>query len=172
MTTPQRLLSTRLFSVERRVFEEPGGRTVVREVVVHPGAVVIVPILPDGRIVMIRNFRYTVQEELLELPAGTIDPGEKPIDTARRELEEETGYRPGVLEPLAEFYTSPGVMTERMRAFVARDLVHVGQRLQESEKISVTPVTITEASRMLREARIQDGKTLAALGVYLARQQG
>ena len=87
----KRLLSSPVFTVEHREYVRPGQSPVARDVVVHPGAVVILPILEDGRIVMIRNFRYTVEQELWELPAGTLEPGEAPLDTARRELEEEAG---------------------------------------------------------------------------------
>ena len=89
----KRLLTTCLFRVEQRVYHRPGQEPISRDVIVHPGAVVILPILNDRRIVMIRNYRYTVEEELRELPAGTIEPEEEPIETARRELEEETGTR-------------------------------------------------------------------------------
>ena len=124
------LLTTRLFEVERRVFPRVGQTSVRRDVVVHPGAVVILPVLEDGRLVLIRNYRYPVEKELLELAAGTREPDETPLETARRELEEETGYRAGVIEPLTEFYTSPGILTERMYAFLATDLTEVGQNLQ------------------------------------------
>ncbi len=140
-----------------------------RDVVVHPGAAVILPILDDGRIVMIRNFRYTVGQELWELPAGTLEPGEAPIETARRELEEEAGYRAETLTPLTEFYTSPGICTERMHAFVATELKWVGQRLQGSEQIIVEVVEAAAARAMLLEGELVDGKTIAVLGTYFVQ---
>ena len=165
----KRLLSTPLFTVEQREYTRDGRKPVVRNVVVHPGAVVILPILADGRIIMIRNFRYTVERELWELPAGTMEPGEEPIETARRELEEETGYRAAALTPLVEFYTTPGICTERMHAFVATDLTRVGQKLQDSEQIKVEVVDLSAASRLLARGELADGKTIAALGTYFAR---
>ena len=108
------ILKSRVFDVQRRTYDLGGGKTLLREFVVHPGAVVIVPRLDDGRFVMIRNMRRPVEEELLELAAGTREPSEKPIETAARELEEETGYQAGRIEPFIEFYTSPGFCTERM----------------------------------------------------------
>lgn len=162
----QSLLSTPLFSVEQRVFHREGLDPVTRQVVVHPGAVVILPILDDGRLVMIRNYRYTVEQELWELPAGTLDPGELPIETARRELEEETGYRPGVIVPMAEFYTSPGILTERMHAFTATQLSHVGQNLQESERIQVELIDFDDVRRKLVDGAFVDGKTIAVLGLH------
>jgi ADP-ribose pyrophosphatase len=158
-----------IFSVERRVFEVASGKRVERDVVVHPGAVVVLPLLDEARLVMIRNFRYTVQEELWELPAGTREAGEEPIKTAARELEEETGYRAGSLEPLTEFYTSPGICTERMYAFVAAELTWVGQRLEPSERIDVEEVTLEDARRQLLAGEFRDGKTIATLGIYFAR---
>lgn len=168
----ERLLSTKKFDVERRALTDPSGRTVLREVVVHPGAVVILPVLDRDRLVMIRNFRYSVEEELWELPAGTAEPGEPAVETARRELIEETGYRGERMTPLAEFYTSPGVMTELMRAFVAEGLTPVGQRLEPDERIKVEIVTFTRAKEMLTRGELRDGKTIAVLGMYLARNAG
>ena len=166
----RQLLSTRLFTVEHREFERPGGKPVGRDVVVHPGAVVVLPVLDDRRIVMIRNFRYTVEQELWELPAGTREPDETPIDTARRELEEEAGYRTETMTPLMEFYTSPGILTERMHAFVATGLTPVGQNLQGSERIDVEIVEVPEVRRRLLDGEFLDGKTIAVLACYLLRQ--
>ena len=165
----ERLLSTAKFSVERRVLNDPSGGAVQREVVVHPGAVVILPLLDRDHIVMIRNFRYSVEQELWELPAGTVEPGEPGIETARRELEEETGYRAERMTPLAEFFTSPGVMTELMRAFVAEELTPVGQRLEPDERIKVEVVTLARAKDMLTRGELRDGKTMATLGLFLLR---
>lgn len=164
------LLSARLFTVEHRVYERPDGGTVEREVVVHPGSVVILPILDEHRIVMIRNCRYTVGQELWELPAGTREPDEDAVETAHRELEEETGYRAAVLTPLMEFYTSPGILTERMYAFVATDLTHVGQNLQGSERIVCEVLDADEVRRMLLQGKVLDGKTIAVLGRYFMQQ--
>jgi ADP-ribose pyrophosphatase len=175
-TTPpietQELLSTPLFRVESRVFAAPDGKRFTRDVVVHPGAVVILPRLADGRIVFVRNHRYTVGEVLLELPAGTRAPGEEPVETAHREMIEETGYRARTIEPIAAFYTSPGVLTERMWAFEATGLEHVGQALEEGEQIEVAEIERCEARRMLAAGEFSDGKTIAVLGLMLARSEG
>ncbi len=165
----QLLLSTSRFNVERRMFAGTDGASIAREVVVHPGAVVILPIVDAHRIVMIRNFRYTIEQELWELPAGTAEPTEEPIETARRELEEETGYRAGTMSPLIEFYTSPGVLTECMYAFVAAELQPVGQRLEVGERIVAEVVELDRARRWLVSGELRDGKTIAVLGTYLAR---
>lgn len=163
----KQLLAARLFTVEQRVFERPGLEPVTRDIILHPGAVVILPILDDRRIVMIRNYRYTVEMEMWELPAGTREPEEEPIETARRELEEETGYSAGRIRPLMEFYTTPGICTERMYAFLATDLTEVGQNLQGAERIEVEVVDIADARDRLLSGDFIDGKTIAVLGRYL-----
>lgn len=169
---PKRLLSTPVFAVEHREYARCGDKPVGRDVVVHPGAVVILPILDDRRIVMIRNYRYTVEEELWELPAGTREPNETPIETARRELEEEAGYRAGTMSPFMEFYMSPGILTERMYAYVATDLTAVGQNLQGCERIVVEVVELEEARRRLMNNEFDDAKTIAVLGRYLLEVSG
>ena len=164
-------MSGPVFSVERRRYERR-GQTVTRDVVVHPGAVTILPVTDDGRVVLIRNYRYPTGGELLELPAGTLEPDEPPERCALRELEEETGYRAGRLEPLCEFYTTPGICTERMWVYVATGLTKTRQNLQGHEEISVDVIDGDEVRRMLRDGQIEDGKTVAALGLYFLRQDG
>ena len=161
------LVNTPRFSVERRAYARKGAKPLIRDVIVHPGAVVILPFLADDRIVMVRQYRHSVERELLELPAGTIEPNEKPIETARRELIEETGYEAGSIQPLAEFFTSPGILTERMYAFVARDLTHVGQALEHDEQLVVEPMGLDAARLKLMAGELHDAKTMAALGLYL-----
>jgi ADP-ribose pyrophosphatase len=151
------------FDVERRHVPTHDGGTAVREVVVHPGAVVVLPLLDDGRVVMIRNHRFAVGETLWELCAGTLEPGEEPIVTAARELIEETGYEAGRIEPLTVFYTSPGICDERMCAFVATDLSEVGQRLEATEQIEVARLARPEVMALAASGEIRDGKTLATL---------
>lgn len=165
------VLTARRFHVERRTFRRSAAEPLVREYVVHPGAVVILPLLDGGRIVMNRQVRRGVETELLELPAGTLEQGEAPVETARRELEEETGYRPGRLEPLAEFFTSPGFITERMHAFVATELVAAKQNLDDGEQIEVEIVPLDEVRRMLTQGELHDAKTIAVLGIYFLRRQ-
>lgn len=151
------------FDVERRSVPTGAGGTAQREVVIHPGAVVVLPLLDDGRIVMIRNHRFAVEETLWELCAGTLEEGESPEETAARELVEETGYRAERLEPLTTFYTSPGICDERMYAFLATGLTEVGQDLEETERIEVELVTRERALEMVRSGEIRDGKTMATL---------
>ena len=142
-----------------------------KEVVLHPGAVIILPVLDDGRIVMIRNRRHTVGEVLLELPAGTLERDERgvaedPLGCAARELVEETGYRAKILEGLGWFYTSPGILTEKMWAFLATGLEPGPQELDENEEIEVELVAKQEAINLIHENRIVDAKTIATLLKY------
>jgi ADP-ribose pyrophosphatase len=161
--TREKLFQGVKFGVERRHVPTRGGGTAMREVVVHPGAVVVLPILDDGRIVMIRNHRFAVEETLWELCAGTLEPGEDPAVTAARELIEETGYEASHIDPLTMFYTSPGICDERMYAFVATGLSEVGQRLEATEQIEVEILTRAEVMDLVRTGEVRDGKTLATL---------
>jgi len=163
------ILTARRFRIERRVYRDRDGAPFTWEVVVHPGAVLVLPVLDDGRIVMIRQVRRAVDEELWELPAGTREPDEPPEVTAGRELIEETGYRASRIEPLIAFYTSPGVMTELMHTYVATGLEHVGQRLEPAERIETEVLSPQTVHNMLVSGRIRDGKTIAALAAYLLR---
>ncbi len=157
----------RLLSVEVLSWTDADGRAVEREVVHHPGAVLVVPRLDDQRLVLVHNERVAVDRRLLELPAGTLGPGEDPEAAASRELEEETGYRPGRIRPLGEFYTSPGFCDERMRVFVAEELRSVGQKLEPGERIEVEVIARTEVMAMIGDGRIRDGKTIAALLLWI-----
>ena len=137
-----------------------------KEIVVHPGAAVILPLLDDQTIVMVRNQRPAAGGMLLELPAGTLEPGEPPEGCAARELTEETGYRAKTLRKLVDFYSSPGICTERMFAFVAEGLEPARQDLDEGEELVVERVTWGEALRMVQANEIRDGKSIAALLYY------
>lgn len=156
------------FELRARSVPTRGGGHVRREVVVHPGAVVLLPLLDDGRIVLIRNHRFSVDRALWELPAGTLEPGEPVERCAARELEEETGYRAGALAPLTAFYASPGITDERMHVFLATGLRPSAQDLDATERIEVFPTEVEEARAMIRDGRIEDGKTIAALLYWLA----
>jgi ADP-ribose pyrophosphatase len=139
------------------------GKTATREVVEHHGAVAMVALLPGPQVLLVRQWRYAAGEELLEIPAGTLESGEQPLDCARRELIEETGYKAGRLEPLAAFYTTPGFTTELMRVFLATDLTPARAAPDEDERIEVTPVAWDEAVAMCLDGRIRDGKTIAGI---------
>jgi len=144
----------------------PSGRNVIREVVHHPGGVVAVPILEDGRLLLIRQFRYPLQKYILEFPAGKLDSGQSPLDTMRRELEEETGCRAEVLRYEFSFHTSPGFCDEIIHLFFASGLTHIAQRLEEGEHITVERYTLEECLHMIQTGEIADGKTILGLLWY------
>lgn len=160
------LLHATRFRVERREYDVPGHGRVRRELVCHPGAVLILPLLDEDTVIMIRNYRFSVGAEILELPAGTLEPDEPPIDCAARELIEETGYDAGRIEPLCAFYTSPGFTDERMHCFVARDLTEVGQQLEATEQIRIAPMPYADAIAATTDGRIVDAKSIAALLIH------
>ncbi len=143
------------------------GREVTWEVVEFRNAVTILPVLEDGRVVFVHQYRYVVDRRILELPAGTLEPGEDPLETARRELEEETGYRAGSLRLLTEFFTVPGLGTERMYLFEARDLVPGPMRLEPDEDLNLVLLNRQEILEGIRTGRIEDAKTLVGLMFYL-----
>ncbi|HWE03658.1 MAG TPA: NUDIX hydrolase [Tepidisphaeraceae bacterium] len=145
---------------------EESGKHHRREVVVHPGAVLILGFIDDDTIALIRNRRYAVGQTLIELPAGTLEKGEDPINCAGRELLEETGYLAGRIKPLMTFFTSPGILSERMYVFAAYDLQKQETALEEGEDIEVLPIDWTTAIAMTGDGQIQDGKTIATLLWY------
>ena len=146
------------------------GTTESRGLMVHPGAVILLPILEDGRIVMIHNQRWQVGQTLLELPAGTLEPGEEPACCARRELREETGYTTDNLYPLPAFFAAPGVSTEVMHPYLATALQSGAQSLALDESIKVACMRPEAVKAALVDGQIIDGKTLAVLGRYFLSQ--
>ena len=151
--------------------EETGVRH-TREVCAHPGAVLILPLLDDDRVILIRTYRYAVGKSLYELPAGTLEVGEEPMNCAGRELLEETGYLAGRLQPLMNFFTSPGILSEKMFAFAAYDLQSSRAAPEEGEDITVEPVSLKRAVEMIRTGEIQDGKTIAAILYHVSFKRG
>jgi len=139
------------------------GTIAEREVVVHRGAVALVPMLDGDRVCLVKNQRYAAGKSLLEVPAGTIDPGEPPDETAVRELGEETGYRAGRITRVAEWFVSPGVMTERMYLYVCEDLQPGPTQLELDEQLQPVIVAWDEAVAMVCDGRIEDAKTMVAI---------
>lgn len=142
-----------------------------REIVRHPGAVVLLPLVDDEHVCLIRNFRPSIQRTLIELPAGTLEPPEAPEVTARRELREETGYEARQWELLHTFYPSPGVMDERMYLFVASGLEAGPAAREPGEEIENLIVSWQEAFRLIDAGEIQDAKTLVGLMLYARRRR-
>ena len=142
---------------------EPGGVEATREVVEHRGSVVILPRLSDGCIILVRQYRYAARRHLWELVAGSMEPGESVIRAARRELQEETGYRAGSLKRIFSFYPSPGFLTEQMHMVEASDLKLSTAAPEEDERIEVRAFSRTEIDKLIRNRKIIDGKTLVGV---------
>jgi ADP-ribose pyrophosphatase len=134
-----------------------------REVVLHRGAVALVPMVDADHVCLVRNFRYAVNKTLIEVPAGTIDQGETPGSTAPRELAEETGYRAGRITRVSEWWVSPGVLTERMYLYLCEDLTPGATEHQPDERLEPFVVPWEEAVRMALDGRIDDAKTILSL---------
>ena len=163
-TLESRLLHEgRHFSFLRDEVELPNGRRTHREIVRHPGAVAVVPLLPDGRVVLVRQYRYAAGKELLELPAGTLEPGEPPLDCARRELAEETGYEAGVMAPLLSCYMAPGYSSEVIHFYEARGLREVGGEQEPDEDIAVERLDLEAVREMIERNIIEDAKTIVGI---------
>jgi ADP-ribose pyrophosphatase len=141
------------------------GTTAEREVIIHRGAVALVPMVDNDHVCLVRNRRYAVGKTLLEVPAGTIDLGETPDQTAARELVEETGFRAGRIRPIREWYVSPGVFTERMYLFLCEDLEPGPTEHQLDEQLETVIVSWEEALAMVDDGRIEDAKSMLALTI-------
>ncbi|HEY0461150.1 MAG TPA: NUDIX hydrolase [Pyrinomonadaceae bacterium] len=137
-----------------------------REIVNHHGSAVIIPVFDDKTIALVRQYRHAAQEYLLEIPAGTLSPNEPPESGAARELEEEIGVTAKNIEKLAEFYVSPGFLTEKMNLFLATDLAESMQNLDEDEFLSIERISFEEAFEKIRNNEIRDAKTI--IGLILA----
>ncbi len=134
-----------------------------REVVVHKGSAVIVPVFGDGTVALVRQYRHPAGKSLLEIPAGSLEHGEDPKTGAIRELEEEVGVTAQNIELLTEFYVSPGFLTEKMYVFLATGLTDVGQKLESDELIDLERLSFPQAFDLIRSGVIEDAKTIAGL---------
>jgi ADP-ribose pyrophosphatase len=141
----------------------PDGQTVERDVILHPGAVAIIPLVDAQHVCLVHNRRPIVGQTLFEIPAGTLEPGEPPEVAAVRELEEETGYRAGCWQKLTEFIPSPGVLSERMHLFSAQELSPGAMRLQKDEDLQPRVISWSTALTWVLDGTIIDAKTLIAI---------
>ena len=153
----------RAFSVRKDELVTPQGKTVHYDVVDHVGSVSIVPVDDLGNVYFIRQFRPSVDEWLLELPAGTLEPGESFDDAAKREVREEVGMRAGKIVRLGAYYLAPGYCTELMESFLATELSDDPLPPDDDEYLEVVKISIREAYELANNGQIRDGKTLAAL---------
>lgn len=155
----------RAFQVRKDHVRLPTGFVAQLDIVEHVGAVTIVPLDAEGQVWFVRQYRHATGKELLELPAGTVEPGEPPEACAAREIREEIGMRAGTLRKLGEFYLAPGYSTEYMHIYLATGLVPDPLPGDQDEFLSVVRYPLAEVERLVQSGEIQDGKTLA--GMYL-----
>ncbi|HXG83853.1 MAG TPA: NUDIX hydrolase [Pyrinomonadaceae bacterium] len=155
----------RIFDLQLTEISE-GASEYKREIVVHHGSAVIVPVFSDDTIALVRQYRHAAQKYLLEIPAGTLEENENPEEGARREVEEEIGVIAGKIEKLTEFYVSPGFLTEKMHVFLATDLRTSKQNLDDDEFLSIEKFTFPQAFEMIKTGEIEDAKTM--VGIIMA----
>ncbi len=155
----------KLLTVRVDTVRLPSGRETGREVVVHPGAIALVPLLPDGRVVLVRQWRHAVGRMLLEVPAGTREPDEPPEATAARELTEETGYTAERIVPLGSFFTAPGFSTEEIYCYLALGLREGDASPEEDEGISLAYLPLGDAPAAVARGDFQDAKSIAAFAM-------
>lgn len=171
-TSARTLLVTSRFRVEEVSQSLAQGGVATRAIVRHPGAVTIIPMVDSEHVCLIHNFRIAVNQTLIELPAGTLEPNEPPEQTAARELAEETGFRAERLSKLNSFYLSPGIIDERMHLYLAEGLAVVGSAREPGEDIENLIVSWSEAISMVFRGQIQDAKTIVGLLYYERLRNG
>lgn len=164
----QRLYEGKMINLRRDMVVLPNGKQASREIVEHPGAVAVVPVLPDGRVLMVRQFRHPVGQVLLEIPAGKLAPGENPDECALRELEEETGYLAGKLDRLTSIFTAPGFTNEVIHIYLAGELKKTAVNPDEDEFLAVVAYEQQIIRTMISSGDICDAKTIA--GFYLLQE--
>jgi len=150
----------------------PGGRETTREIVEHIDCVAIIAVDADDNVLLVNQFRKPVEKELLEIPAGGIEPGEDAVATVRRELREETGYLPRKVERLGGFYSTPGYCTEYLYLYLASDLVPSSLFAEDTENIKLVRVPISQIPSLITSGSICDAKSIAGLLTFLEYSKG
>lgn len=166
--TTKKIFEGNIIDVQLDEVRLPNGETAQRELVYHPGAVAIIPITPDNKIVLVEQYRKPLERTLVEIPAGKLEQNENPLTAAVRELEEETGYTTTNLSQVTSFYTSPGFANELVYVYVTNDLIKMENPPagDDDEFVEIMEVTLDEAKDLVEEGRIQDAKTNYAV-LYL-----
>jgi ADP-ribose pyrophosphatase len=178
MVKPEKKLATqqiyqgRAVNIRVDTVEKASGKKTTREVVEHSDCIAVVALDEQGRILLVRQFRHPVGKFLLEIPAGGIDPGEEPIDSVRRELQEEIGYFPQKIDKLGGFYSIPGYGTEYLHCFLATDLVPARLVAEDTDDIELVRLSPDEISRLIASGEICDAKSIAALLMFLFIRPG
>lgn len=156
-----------VFGIRRDEVIEPSGVRTTRELITHPGSVVVLPVLPDGRILMIQQYRHAARQYLWELVAGRIDGGETPVQAAERELIEETGYRATKFRIFLDMFPTPGFLEERMFLLLAESLRPGKAEPEEDEKIISRAYNHKQLEEMIRTGKLRDAKSIAGILYYL-----
>lgn len=159
----ERIYSGRIVKLDVIDVRLPDGKETQREIIRHPGAVALVALDDEQRVLLVRQYRNAADKILLEIPAGTLHPDEAPLACAERELQEETGFRPGILEPLGGIYAAPGYTTEFIHLFLATDLSESRLAMDDDEFIEVERLPLADALAMIEQGVIADGKSVAGL---------
>jgi ADP-ribose pyrophosphatase len=168
----QQIYQGRAVTLRVDTVEKASGKKVTREVVEHSDCIAVVALDEQDNVLLVRQFRHAVGKSLLEIPAGGIDPCEEPIDSVRRELQEEIGYFPRKIDKLGGFYAVPGYGTEYLHCFLATDLVPARLVAEDTDDIELVRVSLDEIPQLIASGKICDGKTIAALLMFLFIRPG
>jgi ADP-ribose pyrophosphatase len=171
LVNSETIYTGKVINIKHDTVKLDNGKQASRDVVVHNGAVAMVPILPSGDIVMIKQWRHAAGRELLEIPAGSLNAGEDPLQAAHRELVEEIQYKAGKMERLFGMFTAPGFCTEYITVYVATDLTPQEGVGDEDEFINTVPMTIVQTLEAIKSGQIEDSKSISGL-LMVARMQG
>ena len=158
-----------IINVQRNIVQLPSGGNTIREVVLHNGAVAIIPVIDEDNILLVKQFRYPTDKILLELPAGTLNKSENPKSCAKRELEEETGFQAKKFIQILETFVAPGYSDEIMYTFVATDLYKTQKNLDYDENIEVIKIKVKEVMKLILDGKITDAKTIC--GILIAKNK-
>lgn len=169
ITSSREVFKNKLFTVVDEVAQDPDGFEIHRSIVRHPGSAVMLAIDDDQRILLVKQFRLPAEQYLWELPAGRLDPGESPLQAAKRELREETGYQAANWTDLASFWASPGYVGEKMNVFLATGLTEGKPEAMENERIEIRWFSKADVQKMIRDREISDAKTMIGYFMYAER---
>jgi ADP-ribose pyrophosphatase len=164
------IYSGKVLSLRLDEVVSPSGKISLREVVEHNGAVAVVALSADGEVLLVKQHRHATGRDLLEIPAGGIDPGETPEQTVLREMQEETGFLPGFIQRLGGFYSAPGFSNEYLHIFLAENLLPARLFAEDTEEISLVKVPLAGIRDLISSGQIEDAKSIAGLLMYLNRQ--